>query len=97
MKYEIFGGNLPAVTVFLERGESVYTQSGGMSWMTGDIAMETNMQGGLFKGLGRMLSGESLFMATYTAKSNGQSITIASSLPGNIVPLDVSGGKSYIC
>jgi uncharacterized protein (TIGR00266 family) len=97
MKYEIFGGNLPAVTISLEQGESIYTQSGGMSWMTSQVGMETNMQGGLLKGLGRMLSGESLFMATYTAKSPGQSITLASSFPGHIVTLDVSGGRNYIC
>ncbi|MDR3279755.1 MAG: TIGR00266 family protein [Synergistaceae bacterium] len=96
MKYEIFGGSLPAVTVYLETGEAIFTQSGGMSWMTPQITMETNMQGGLLKGLGRMFAGESLFMATYTAKAPGQSITLGSSFPGNILALDLSG-RSYIC
>jgi uncharacterized protein (TIGR00266 family) len=96
MNYEIFGGNLPAMTVFLEQGESIYTQSGGMSWMTAGIGMETNMKGGLMKGLGRMLSGDSLFMATYTAKEANQSITLASSFPGSIIALDVTG-KSFVC
>jgi uncharacterized protein (TIGR00266 family) len=96
MRYEIFGDNLPAVTVFLDRDESIYTQSGGMSWMTAGIGMETNMKGGLMKGLGRMFSGESLFMATYTAKEPNQSITLASSFPGYIIALDVTG-NSYIC
>ncbi|GHU38186.1 TIGR00266 family protein [Clostridia bacterium] len=95
MKYVIFGDNLPAVTIGLDRGESVYTQSGGMSWMTDKISMETNMKGGLLKGLGRMLSGESLFMATYTADADGQEFTCASSFPGHIIALDVTG-KSYI-
>jgi uncharacterized protein (TIGR00266 family) len=72
-------------------------KSGGMSWMTPQITMETNMQGGLLKGLGRMFAGESLFMATYTAASPGQSITLGSSFPGHIMALDLSGGKSYIC
>jgi uncharacterized protein (TIGR00266 family) len=97
MRYEVFGDNLPAVTVFLEAGESIFTQSGGMSWMTPQITMETNMQGGLLKGLGRMFSGESLFMATYTAKAAAQSITLGSSFPGHILALDLTGGKSYIC
>jgi hypothetical protein len=30
MECEIFGGNLPAVTISLEQGESIYTQSCGM-------------------------------------------------------------------
>lgn len=97
MDYEIFGGNLPAVTVKLEPGEAVYTQSGGMSWMTDGIEMETNMKGGFLKGLGRMISGESLFMATYTAKRPGQSITIASSFPGSIRCLELDPQMDYIC
>jgi uncharacterized protein (TIGR00266 family) len=97
IKYEIFGGTLPAVTISLDSGESIFTQSGGMSWMTDGMKMETNTQGGLLKGLGRMLSGESLFMATYTAAVPGQSITLASSFPGDIVPLDLTGGQKYIC
>lgn len=96
MNYNLFGDNLPAVEIFLEQGESIYTQSGGMIWMTEHMKMETNMKGGLMKGLGRMVTGESLFMATYTASAPGQSITLASSFPGHIVSLDVTG-KTYIC
>jgi uncharacterized protein (TIGR00266 family) len=96
MQYEIFGGNLPAVTVHLSQGESLYTQSGGMTWMTDGITMETNMKGGLLKGLGRMLAGDSLFMATYTAGGPNQSITLASTFPGEILPLTLTGTR-YIC
>ena len=41
MQYEIWGGQLPAVTMQLNVGESVYTQSGGLSWMSDGISMET--------------------------------------------------------
>lgn len=103
MKYKIFGDSLPAVTVTLNRGESIYTQSGGMSWMTDNLIMETNMRGGFLKGLGRMLSGESLFMVTYTAQSDGAEITFASSFPGSIVAVDIGNGdiivqkSSFLC
>jgi uncharacterized protein (TIGR00266 family) len=96
MQYEIFGDNLPAITINLEAGESIYTQSGGLSWMSSDIQMDTNMSGGLAKGIGRMLTGQSLFMVTFTARSAGQSVTIASNFPGYIIPLDVSR-SSYVC
>lgn len=89
LKYEIFGDSLPAVSIRLGAGESIYTQSGGMTWMDSGIVMETNMTGGLMKGLGRMLSGESLFMATYTAHIPDQEIVIASAFPGHIVSVDV--------
>lgn len=97
MQYLIFGGNLPAVSIRLEQGESIYTQSGGMAWMTDGIDMSTNMRGGLMGGLGRMLSGDTLFMATYTAMLPQQEITVASTFPGDILPLSLGGGQSYIC
>ncbi|NCB31797.1 MAG: AIM24 family protein, partial [Clostridia bacterium] len=92
MRYEIWGEQLPAVTMHLEAGESVYTQRGGLSWMSDGINMETNMKGGLGKALGRMFSGESLFMATYTAQRPGAQITFASSMPGNIRALQIGQG-----
>ena len=97
MQYLIFGGNLPAVSIRLEQGESIYTQSSGMAWMTDGIDMSTNMRGGLMGGLGRMLSGDTLFMATYTAMLPQQEITVASTFPGDILPLSIEGGQRYIC
>lgn len=95
MQYEIFGDNLPAVTIQLTPGESIYTQSGGMAWMSEGVQMETNARGGVMKGLARMFTGESLFMATYTASRPGDSITLASSFPGCILPLEI-GHTDYI-
>ena len=78
MRYRIFGDKLPGLTLQLDAGESIYTQSGGLSWMSDNFQMDTNVRGGLMKGLGRMLTGESLFMATYTARSSGAEITLTS-------------------
>ena len=95
MQYKIFGTPMPAVTIRLEAGESIFTQSGGMAWMQDGITMETNMKGGLGKGLGRLLSGESLFMATYTAQRPAE-ITLSASMPGEIRPIEVHQGREYI-
>jgi uncharacterized protein (TIGR00266 family) len=92
MQYQIFGENMPAVTMMLNAGESIYTQSGGMTWMSAGMRMETNMKGGLLKGLGRMLSGDSLFIATYSATAPNQEITVASTFPGAIVAVDPARG-----
>ncbi|MHB1484731.1 MAG: TIGR00266 family protein [Saccharofermentanales bacterium] len=93
MNFKIFGGNLPAVNIMLNTGESIYTQSGGMVWMDSGINMMTNMQGGFMKGLGRMISGDSLFMATYTSTMPGQEITIASTFPGSIASIELKGNS----
>lgn len=92
MQYQIFGETLPAVTIALNPGESIYTQSGGMNWMTAGVQMDTNLKGGLLKGLGRMLTGDSLFIATYSATAANQEVTIASTFPGAIVALNPAQG-----
>lgn len=97
MKYKIFGSPMPAVSMLLDVGESVYTQSGGMTWMSEGITMDTNMRGGLAKGLGRMFSGESIFMATYTSNLPNSEICCASSLPGDIKAFEIAPGREYIC
>ncbi len=97
MKYEIFGDMLPAVEIELDANESIYTQSGGMTWMSESVSMETNIKGGFMKGLGRAFSGDSLFMATYTAQQPSSKITVSSTFPGTILPVEINEGKSYIC
>lgn len=97
MNYEIKGGVLPVVIMKLNKGESVFTESGGMGWMSEDIEMSTNMDGGLFGGIARKLAGESLFMTTYTSNRNDSTIAFPSSFPGRIIPVDLEAGQSVIC
>ena len=97
MQYSIQGGQLPVVVCELQAGEEMFTESGGMSWMTGSITMSTNMEGGFMKGLGRAISGESMFMATYKAEGGPGMIAFASSFPGNIIAVDLAAGQSVIC
>jgi len=97
MKYEINGTMLPSVDVTLEAGESVYTESGGMAWMTGDVSMDTNTRGGLLAGLGRKLSGESLFMTSYKCNSGTGMVTFCPEAPGRIMVFNLQAGQSLIC
>lgn len=90
MRYQIIGQTVPVVEVELNRGETVYTQSGGMAYQTDGIEMKTNARGGIMKSLGRMFSGESIFMANYTAQVDGAIVAFASTVPGNIMPVDLS-------
>ena len=62
MEYKIIGQTVPVVEVKLNAGEKDYTQVGGMAYQTEGIEMSTNARGGIMKSLGRMFSGESIFM-----------------------------------
>lgn len=98
MQYRIVGETVPSLEVrFDAPGESMYTQSGGMFWMTDGVEMSTNARGGLMRGLGRMFAGESLFMATYTARRPGAEIAFAATVPGRILPVDMSVSNGLIC
>lgn len=98
MKYEIIGDTMPAIEVVFDApGEGMYTQSGGMAWMTEGVEMSTNAKGGLMKGIGRMFAGESLFMASYKAERAGAMIAFASTVAGRIIPLDVGATGGMIC
>ncbi|MDD3252657.1 MAG: TIGR00266 family protein [Lachnospiraceae bacterium] len=98
MKYQIIGSTMPAITItFDAAGEAMYTQSGGMAWMTEGIEMSTNAKGGLMKGIGRMFAGESLFMATYQAKQAGAEIAFASTVAGQILPINVGEENGLTC
>jgi uncharacterized protein (TIGR00266 family) len=97
MKYEVHGDTLPSIDVWLEAGESVYTESGGMAWMKGDVVMETGTRGGLLAGLGRKLAGESLFMTTYKCQSGTALVTFTPEAPGRILVFELQAGQSLIC
>lgn len=95
MRYEIVGGNMPAVECYLDAGESIKCDAGAMTWMSANMQMETGA-GGLGKMLGRMFSGETLMQNTYTAKGSDGMIAFASSVPGNIIAMEVGPGADII-
>lgn len=97
MQTKVTGDFLPVLTCKLGKGEQLFTESGGMAWMTQGIKMETNTNGGLVKGLGRALAGESIFMNTYTAERDDVEISFASCFPGQILGFDLSDGQTLIC
>ncbi|MBE6741832.1 MAG: TIGR00266 family protein [Ruminococcaceae bacterium] len=96
MKYDIQGGNFPVVVCTLDSGETMITEGGGMSWMSPNMKMETTSNGGIGKMFGRMLTKESLFQNRYTAQSGVGTIAFASSLPGEIMPIEIAPGSEYV-
>jgi len=76
----------------LAGGEQLKAESGAMSATSAGVEIEAKMQGGLMKGLKRsVLGGESLFMTTLTAPSQGGWVDVAARLPGDLITLPVNG------
>lgn len=90
MEYRLIGQTVPVVEMTLNKGDKVYTQSGGMAYESEGITMSTNARGGVMQSLGRVFSGESIFMANYTADVDGATIGFGSTVPGSVMPIDLS-------
>jgi uncharacterized protein (TIGR00266 family) len=114
--YEIFGDDLQFVEITLDPEETVVAEAGAMMFMTQGIEMTTEFgdASGATSGLmdkvfaagRRVITGESLFMTTFTARSpQRERVAFAAPYPGKIVPLDLAqmGGKmvcqkqSFLC
>lgn len=100
MQTRIQGTVMPVLEVRLEPGESVFAESGELSWMTSSIQMTTHTQmgggGGLFGMFKRVAGGGSLFMTEYRAMQATGEVAFATKVPGHIVPVPVSPGSEYL-
>ncbi len=99
--YKLYGDDMQFVEVELDPDETVIAEAGGLMMMDEAIRMETvfgdgseNQDGLVGKLLGagkRVISGESLFMTTFTNQGSGKKhVSFASPYPGKIVPMDLS-------
>ncbi|MDG5472566.1 TIGR00266 family protein [Jeotgalibacillus sp. ET6] len=99
--YKLYGDDMQFVEVELDPQETVIAEAGSLMMMDDGIKMETifgdgsSSQGGLIGkliGAGkRVITGESLFMTTFTNEGSGKKhVSFASPYPGKIVPMDLS-------
>ncbi len=96
MRYEISGTTMQTVAVDLVAGETLFSQTNCMAWMSDSIQMNTNTGGGLYAGIRRSLSGGSLFITEFTARSAGH-IAFAPRFPGTIIARKLAPLESLIC
>ncbi len=100
MQVQIQGTTMPVLNVQLDPNESVFSESGELSWMTASIQMATHTQmgggGGLFGVLKRVAGGGSIFMTEYRALQYPGVVSFATKVPGHIVPVEVGPGQEYL-
>ena len=96
MKYEIKGTPFPVVICQLDANETVCCQKGAMTWMSPNMEMSTDGGGGVGKALSRAFSGEAIFQNKYTAIGGVGEIALGSSVPGNILPIEISASRTIV-
>lgn len=80
----------------LEPDQTVLVESGAMAAMDTCIKMKSKMKGGLLKGLGRMVSGESLFISEFTAERKAGQLFVSPAVPGDIQHYVLQGNSLFI-
>ena len=103
--YKIFGDDMQFVEVELDPGETVISEAGAMMYMREGIKMEavfSDKEGGFMDKLihvgKRVLTGESLFLATFTHEGKGKShVAFAAPYPGKIIPIDLKIYGTMLC
>jgi uncharacterized protein (TIGR00266 family) len=91
MEATVREGHAPVVVVSLQPGERLTSEAGAMMFVSGDVAMDVEMPGGLVSGLKRkLLAGESLFLTRYLANGAG-AVGISGPFPGSIRQHELDG------
>ncbi len=96
MRYDISGTTMQTVSIDLQQGEKVYSQTATMAWMSDGIRMDTHTGGGLFAGLKRAMAGGGLFITEFVADQTGH-VAFAPRFPGQILAVPLGAGQSLIC
>jgi len=102
MEHKIdYGPAFSLLSMKIGEGDKITAEAGAMVSMDQNISIETKMKGGFGKALARsFLGGESFFMNHFTGTGE---VTFASSMPGDIVHVPMSGNTviaqstSFIC
>jgi uncharacterized protein (TIGR00266 family) len=94
--YEIIGTTLQAVVLTLQPGQVVFSEAGAMSWMDYNVTMEATTGGGLGKMLGRLFTGESLFVVDYAPSGGPGRVAFSNDFPGKVIPIQLAAGQSIV-
>ncbi|MEL7037467.1 MAG: TIGR00266 family protein [Cyanobacteria bacterium J06592_8] len=80
----------------LKPDQTVLVESGAMAAMDSCIQMQSKLKGGLMKGVGRMLSGESLFLSEFRAENQPGQLFLSPGIPGDILHYYLQGNGLMI-
>ena len=105
--FRIIGDDMQAVVITLDPEEQVIAEAGAMMYMTDGIDMQTTMSAGqgrgmlgkLMKAAGRMVTGESFFVTTFTNEAQVRAdVAFSAPYPGKILPIDLDEqGRELVC
>ena len=96
LKYHIMGTIQQTLAVDLQPGQTIFSDTGAMSWMTATVNMNTTSAGGLGGMLKRAVSGATPFILDFTARGAPGQAAFSTDFPGKILPIELDPNQSVI-
>lgn len=96
MQYTVIGDVMQCVLVQMNPGEEVKAEAGAMIFLNDGVTIDTQMTGGLLKGLGRMFAGSTLFFTHFRSQVAGGAVAFAAHYPGHVRELNLNG-SGWVC
>lgn len=95
-------GAYGSALIHLGPGEAFVSEAGAMFRQSANVDRDVTTKpkgksGGFFGGLKRLLGGDSFFMTTYQADSQGGEVGLAPTLPGDCYHVHLDGSVEWIC
>lgn len=84
------------VSVQLQSGQRVFSEPSAMVSMTPSLTMKAGLKGGLKKAVGRMFSGESMIVNTFSADNGDGEVTFAPAIPGDMRHYRLDNSSLYV-
>lgn len=95
-KYHILGTVQQTLAVELNPGQTIFSDTGAMSWMTATVAMNTTAGGGLTGMFKRAIAGASAFIIDFTATGAPGQVAFTADFPGKVLAFELEAGQSVI-
>ncbi|MBE9041439.1 TIGR00266 family protein [Oscillatoriales cyanobacterium LEGE 11467] len=85
-----------SLVLHLNPQQTVLVESGAMAAMDSGIQMKSKAKGGLMKGIGRLVSGESFFVSEFTAGNQPAELYVSPGVPGDVRHYALQGNNLMI-
>jgi uncharacterized protein (TIGR00266 family) len=92
----LYKGAFTMLEVAMPAGGGFKAESDAMVAMSPTIDVEGKLEGGVFGGLGRMLTGEKFFFQTLKANRGPGTALLAPAIPGDLHHLELDGTVDYV-
>ncbi|MCS6873405.1 MAG: TIGR00266 family protein [Pyrinomonadaceae bacterium] len=89
-------GAFALAVVRLEPEQSILAEAGAMVSMSANVELQSQMKGGIFGALKRVVGGESAFVSTFTAKGGYGEVTLAPGAPGDVVGIEMQNQRFLV-